>query len=86
MSKQSLIDSLPVGSQATDGKDPMRDLHIGGRRIRPAAIPEDPYEAQLLRVFRSWMKHPTTPQTLETLSGLMLEHEVRTFNTLAKTK
>ena len=83
---RALIDALPVGPRVTDGKDPMRDLHIGGRRLRPAAIPVDPYEAQLLRVFRSWMKHPTTPQTLETLSGLMLAHEIRTYNTLAKTK
>jgi hypothetical protein len=86
MNKQTLLDSIPVGSRVTDGKDPMRDLPIGGRRPRPAAKQEDPYEAQLIRVLRTWMKNPAAPQTLETLSGLMLAHEIRSYNTVAKPK
>lgn len=86
MSKQSLIDSLPVGSQVTDGKDPMRDLPIGGRRPYTPAQQEDPYEAQMVRALRTWMKNPTAPSTLEILSKLMLAHEIRAYNTMAQTK
>lgn len=87
MNKQSLIDSLPVGPRVTDGKDPMRDLSIvGGRRPRPVAKPDDADEIQLARVFRSWMKHPTTPQSLKTLSAMMLAHEIRAYNAASKTK
>lgn len=83
---QALLDALPVGPRVTDGKDPMRDLPVGGRRIRPVSKPVDPYEAQLLRVFHNWMSRPTAPTTLETLSGLMLAHEIRSYNTVAKAK
>ena len=86
MNKQSLMDSLLVGPRATDGKDPLRDLPIGGRRSRREAKPVNLYEVQLLDAFRKWMKCPTTPRTLETLSGLMRGHEIRAYNGMAKNK
>jgi hypothetical protein len=83
MSKQSLIDSLPVGPRVTDGKDPMRDLPVGGRRPTPTPLEE--HERRLLTIFRVWMKHPTAVKPLETLSEMMLAHEIRAHNVKAQT-
>ena len=85
MNKKSLIDSLPVGPRTTDGKDPMRDLPIGGRRHRPVAKPVVDHERKLLAIFRVWMKHPTAVKPLEALSSQMLAHEIRAHNAAAKT-
>ena len=87
MSRQALIDSLPVGPQVTDGKDPMRDLPIHARPIRPIlpvtkADNED--ERQLLRAFGRWIKHPTKPDALEALSHLMVAHEIRAYTGLKR--
>jgi hypothetical protein len=85
MSRQSLIDSLPVGPLANDGKDPMRDLPIKARRTRAVDQGADEHERQLLWAFTRWMKYPTKRCAREDLSHLMLAHEIRAYNLIEQT-
>jgi hypothetical protein len=83
MTRKSLIDSLFQTPAATDGKDPMRDLPIGGRRHRPAPV-LDEHERKLLAAFQAWMKWPKESTYRERVSSLMAAHEARAFMAGAK--
>lgn len=83
MTRKSLIDSLSTTPIATDGKDPMRDLPIGGRRHRPAPV-LDEHDRQLLAAFQAWMKWPKESMYRERVSSLMAVHEARAYMAGAK--
>lgn len=86
MTKKELLDSLPVGPRATDGKDPMRDLSVGPRPRYKTLKPVDENERLLLETFHTWMKRPTQESRLVILADLMLAHEIRAFIAKAEAK
>ena len=79
MTRKVLLDSITTKTPVTDGKDPLRDLPIGGRRHRPAPPVLNENERNLLMAFQTWMKWPKESMYRERVSSLMDAHEVRTY-------